>query len=97
MESMTCWARLGDVEDLAQVGEILVGVIDAETDCLVACDVGARLGEGQGLDAVLGQVVGGEGGADLEAVVPAGEEEVGVEADQLLQGEVVGGDLADLS
>ena len=66
-----------------------------ETDCL-DLDVGARLGEGEGLDAVFGQVVGGRGGPKLEAVVPSGEEEVGFQSDQLLEREVVARHLPNL-
>ncbi len=66
-------------------------------DGLLRCrlDVGAGLGQRQRLDAVGGQVGRGEVGADLKAVVPPREEEVGVLRDQLLQGEVAGGDLVD--
>ena len=95
MELMTCWAIWGTSKIRPRLGEVGVGVVDR--DGLLGClDMGAGLGEGERLDAVLGQVSGGEVGADLEAVVPDGEQEVRSLPDQLLQGEVVGGDLVYL-
>ena len=51
--------------------------------------VDAGLGQDEGLDAELGQALRREAGAGLQAVVPAGEQEVRMQADQFFQGEVV--------
>src|SRR5580692_6763097 len=61
-----------DVEDLAQVPQVLVGVVDADR-VRARLYTGAGFGQGEGLDAELGQALRGEVGAGLQAVVPAGE------------------------
>ena len=95
MALITCRARARTLKIAPRLRQVLVGVVDADR-VRAGLDVDAGLGQDEGLDAELGQALRREVGAGLQAVVPPGEQEVRVQADQFLQGEVVGRDVAHL-
>ncbi len=68
-----------------------------ETVCLDGCTWAQDSVSTSVLMPNVARLVGVRSGPDLQSVVPSGEEEVGLEPDQLFQGEVVARDVSDLA